>query len=65
MVEKTNHATQQKAPPKAQSVDREPSDLPTPAGHGLPVNKEDEPKGHPNSDRFDTEQAHRGSDKRH
>lgn len=44
--------------PSAASVDREPSEEATPQGHGLPVGKDDEPKGHPTSDRFKTEQAH-------
>lgn len=44
--------------PAAQSLDREPTDEPTPEGNGEPVDKEDEPKGHPTSDRFQTEQAH-------
>ena len=44
--------------PAAGSVDREPSDEPTPKAQGLPVSHEDGPKGHPTSDRFKTEQAH-------
>jgi len=44
--------------PAAESVDREPRGEPTPKGHGLPVEKEDEPKGQPTSDRFQSEQAH-------
>jgi hypothetical protein len=45
--------------PEADSVDREPSDEPTPQDHALPVGPEDAPKGQPTSDRFQTEQAHR------
>ncbi len=42
----------------AESVDREPSAEPTPDGaHGLPVDREDEPRGQPTSDRFRSEQA--------
>jgi hypothetical protein len=47
--------------PAAESVDREPDATPTPDDQGLPVEKEDEPKGQPTSDRFHTEQAHRTS----
>jgi hypothetical protein len=43
----------------AGSVDREPDPNPTPQDHGAAVSKEDEPKGHPTSDRFQSEQAHR------
>jgi hypothetical protein len=48
--------------PPVGSVDREPTAEPTPQEQGLPVDDEDEPKGHPTSDRFQTEQAHRQSD---
>ena len=51
------HAKDQQ--PAAESVDREPENEPTPDAQGLPVDKEDEPKGHPTSDRFQTEQAHK------
>ena len=44
--------------PTAGSVDREPSAEPTPQAQGLPVDSDDEPKGHPTSERFQTEQAH-------
>jgi hypothetical protein len=47
---------------RAQSVHREPTGEPTgeptPQAPGLPVDPEDMPKGHPTSDRFQTEQAH-------
>jgi hypothetical protein len=44
----------------AASVDREPSAEPTPEDHDSPpVGKEDEPRGHPTSDRFHSEQAHK------
>ncbi|WP_284947001.1 hypothetical protein [Acidisoma cladoniae] len=46
-----------KSPPAAESVDREPSDEPTPKGEAPPVSPDDEPKGHPTSDRFRTESA--------
>ena len=46
--------------PAAESVDREPNGEPT-RDHGLPVDQEDAPKGHPTSDRFQTEQAHKKS----
>lgn len=46
----------------AGSVDREPTGEPTPSGHGVPVDEEDEPKGQPTSDRFQTEQAHVSDD---
>jgi hypothetical protein len=49
--------------PVADSVDREPSGQSTPAEHGLPVGKHDEPTGYPTSERFHTEQAHRKSGK--
>ncbi len=56
------HKTQMKDQrPQAESVDREPDNEPTPEDHGLPVDKEDEPKGQPTSDRFHTEQAHKTS----
>jgi hypothetical protein len=45
--------------PQAEAVTREPSAEPSPEGHNPPVGKDDEPKGHPTSDRFNTEQAHR------
>jgi hypothetical protein len=45
--------------PPAPSLDREPSQEPTPQDQSLPVAPEDAPKGQPNSDRFKTEQAHR------
>jgi hypothetical protein len=64
MVQKTPHKS--KTPEDAReagSVDREPSAEPTPSGQGLPVSQEDEPRGHPTSDRFQTEQAHRKGDK--
>jgi len=47
----------------AESVGREPTDERTPEEHGLPVEREDAPKGQPTSDRFQTEQAHRNSEK--
>jgi len=50
-------------PPEAKSVDREPSDEPTPQEHGLPVGPEDAPTGQPTSDRFKTEQAHQDRQK--
>ncbi len=53
------HAKDQQ--PAAESVDREPDSEPTPLDQGLPVAKEDEPRGQPTSDRFHTEQAHRTS----
>ena len=46
-----------KSPPKAGSVDRDPSNEPTPKGEAQVVSAEDEPKGHPTSDRFRTESA--------
>ncbi|HEX3983174.1 MAG TPA: hypothetical protein VHX12_05715 [Acidisoma sp.] len=48
-----------RAQPPAGSVDREPDPVPTPVDDQPAVRSEDEPKGHPNSDRFRTEQAHR------
>jgi hypothetical protein len=48
--------------PRAPSVDREPRSEPTPHDHGVPVDQEDGPKGHPTSDRFQTEQAHKTSE---
>jgi hypothetical protein len=45
--------------PAAGSVDREPRGEPTPEEHAPPIGQEDEPKGQPTSDRFQTEQAHR------
>jgi hypothetical protein len=45
--------------PQAGSVDREPTDEPTPQDHALPVDQDDAPKGQPTSDRFHTEQAHK------
>lgn len=76
MAQKTRHETRHETPHKtphktgttedtreAESVDREPSAEPTPSGPGLPVSKEDEPRGHPTSDRFQTEQAHSKGDK--
>lgn len=44
---------------EAGSVDRKPNPAPTPTDHAPPVRDEDEPRGHPTSDRFHTEQAHR------
>ena len=48
--------------PIAESVDREPSGEPTPEDTNPPVDHEDGPKGHPTSDRFHTEQAHKTSE---
>jgi hypothetical protein len=45
--------------PQAGAVGRDPSTEATPEGHNPPVGQDDEPKGHPTSDRFHTEQAHR------
>ncbi len=50
MTEKAKKKT-----PTAASVDREPSNEPTPKGHAAPVHPDDEPKGHPTSDRFRSE----------
>jgi hypothetical protein len=49
--------------PTAKSVDRTPKDEPKLEEHSLPVDHEDGPKGHPTSDRFQTEQAHRTQEK--
>jgi hypothetical protein len=49
--------------PTAQSVDRTPKDEAKLEEHSLPVDHEDGPKGHPTSDRFQTEQAHRTHEK--
>ena len=43
----------------APSVGREPDPMPTPQDDEQRVTEEDEPKGHPTSDRFHSEQAHR------
>ncbi len=53
--------TKQPGRPEAESVDREPSGEPTPQHPGPPVDPEDEPKGQPTSDRFQTETAQRPS----
>ncbi|GAB0116138.1 hypothetical protein [Acidisoma sp. 7E03] len=45
--------------PAADSVDRTPNDEPTKQDVDDRVSREDEPRGHPTSDRFRTEQAHR------
>jgi len=47
--------------PSADSVDRTPSGEPTKQDVDDRVSHEDEPRGHPTSDRFRTEQAHRKS----
>ncbi|WP_419758105.1 hypothetical protein [Acidisoma sp.] len=57
------HRKGEAARPQAQSVDREPTDEPTPQGPSGQVDHEDGPKGHPTSDRFQTEQAHQPDEK--
>jgi hypothetical protein len=45
--------------PAAESVGRQPDPAPTPEDKQKRIEGEDEPKGHPTSDRFHSEQAHR------
>ena len=63
MAQDTKQREKDKAAPTASSVDREPRGEPTPQGQSVPVNEEDGPKGHPTSDRFQTEQAHQADEK--
>lgn len=48
--------------PAADGVGREPDPAPTPEDGEKRIEAEDEPKGHPTSDRFHSEQAHRTSE---
>jgi hypothetical protein len=63
MAQGTKQTGRKAEGPVASSVDREPKGEPTPEAHALPVDHEDGPKGHPTSDRFHTEQAHKKSKK--
>ncbi|MCB8879960.1 hypothetical protein ACELLULO517_06915 [Acidisoma cellulosilytica] len=63
---KKPHASQKsRVEPVAQSAGGEPDGRPTPVHHTPHVGPEDEPKGHPNSDRFQTEQAARPAKGKH